>query len=93
MKKLAKPASVLFTILCVMSLAYMTFNQVDKYFRNDDTSTISFKNLQKQNIRHTPFVSKTMMIQVVFIRLLNSGISTKQKYILMANMYVLKNET
>ena len=38
MKKLAKPASVLFTILCVMSLAYMTFNQVDKYFRNDNES-------------------------------------------------------
>ena len=47
MKNLSKPASWLFTILCVMSLAYMTFNQVDKYFRNDDTSTISFKKFTK----------------------------------------------
>ena len=43
MKNFSKPASWLFTIICCMSLFYMIINQVDKYFRNDDSSTISFK--------------------------------------------------
>ena len=47
MNYLYKSASLLFTSLCFMSLAYMTFNQVDKYLKNDDTSTISFKKFTK----------------------------------------------
>ena len=43
MVNLYKPAELLFTAFCFICLGYMTENQIGKYFKNEDTSKISFK--------------------------------------------------
>ena len=46
---LYKTAAWLFTAMCVVSLGYMTENQINKYYRNEDSSSVSFKKFGKKD--------------------------------------------
>ena len=48
MSALSKPAGWIFTVICFILCGYMVENQIEKYFRNEDTSTISFKKFSNE---------------------------------------------
>ena len=48
MESLRKPAKFLFTFLCFIALAAVSIYQVEKFIRNKDSSTISFKRFNKE---------------------------------------------